>query len=176
MNEENPEKPIEVWYQDESRIGQQGALGYIWGEKGKRNERPKQQGFLNTYYYGAIEPVTGNHHCLIMPYCNGELLELFLTSLSEKGNSESIKVIICDQAGWHVGGLKIPKNIVLFHLPPYSPQLNPIERVWQFLKQRFFKNRIFETYDDLLDVASEAWNSLDQRTVRSISESSAKMA
>ncbi len=71
-------------------------------------------------------------------------------------------VVVLDGAGWHQTGvkLKIPDNISLLPLPPYSPELNPVENIWQYLKQNYLSNRIFETYEDIVDACCNAWNAL----------------
>lgn len=71
-------------------------------------------------------------------------------------------VITVDGAGWHkLGGrLVVPANISLLHLPPYSPELNPVENIWQFLRQNYLSNRVFSTYQDILDACCDAWNAL----------------
>lgn len=80
-------------------------------------------------------------------------------------------VIILDQAGWHGSGkLEIPPNITLLHLPPRSPELNPVENIWQFLRDNWLSNEIFKSYDQILDRSCEAWNKLVQQpwTITSI--------
>ena len=164
------DKTVELWYQDESRFGQQGYLSYRWQRKGKRTECIKQQEFENTYYYGAINPSNGDKFSLLFPYCNSETTSYFLNKLSDKIGSDKIAVLIMDQAGWHKSKtLKIPNNIKVFHLPPYSPQLNPIERVWQYLKKKYLSNRVFNSYEHILDSGCEAWNFLSNNIIKSIS-------
>jgi putative transposase len=70
-------------------------------------------------------------------------------------------VVIVDQAGWHMSPkLNIPDNITLLPLPPRSPELNPVENVWQFMRDNWLSNRIFESYDDIVALCCEAWNNL----------------
>ena len=70
-------------------------------------------------------------------------------------------VLLIDRAGWHTTGkLKIPTNITLLSLPSRAPELNPVEHLWQFLRQTYLSNRVFETYEEILDAACEAWNHL----------------
>ena len=74
-----------------------------------------------------------------------------------------------DRAGWHLAkALKVPENLTLLHLPPYSPELNPVERVWEFLRSHYMSNRVFKDYNELFDAASAAWNRLDQERLKSI--------
>jgi len=166
----NPDKVVELWYQDESRFGQKGYLTHRWQKRGIRTEVIKQQAFESTYFYGAINPLTGEHHSLIFPTCDNYCTSLFLSSLSKTVPSYKLIVLIMDQAGWHKSqDLKIPENIKLFHLPPYSPQLNPIERLWQYIKKKYLSNRYLESYQDILNAGCDAWNSLTREVVKSIS-------
>lgn len=166
----NLDKVVELWYQDESRFGQKGYLTHRWQKKGIRTEVIKQQAFESTYFYGAINPLTGEHHSLLFPTCDNYCTSLFLSSLSKTVPSDKLIVLIMDQAGWHKSqDLKIPENIKLFHLPPYSPQLNPIERLWQYIKKKYLSNRYLESYQDILNAGCDAWNSLTKEVVKSIS-------
>ena len=166
----NPGKIVELWYQDESRFGQRGYLTHRWQKRGLRTEAIKQQEFESTYFYGAINPLTGERHSLLFPTCDTYCTSLFLNSLSESVSSDKLVVLIMDQAGWHKSqDLKIPRNIKLFHLPPYSPQLNPIERLWQHIKKKYLSNRCFENYREILEAGCSAWNSLTSEVVKSIS-------
>jgi len=70
-------------------------------------------------------------------------------------------ILIVDQAGWHTTKkLNIPPNITLLPLPPKSPELNPVENVWQFMRDNWLSSRIFKSYDEIVDICSEAWNKL----------------
>jgi transposase len=87
-------------------------------------------------------------------------MELFLEEFSKSIPPGKHAVLVVDQAGWHKSlDLKIPINISFIFLPPYSPELNPIEQLWQQLKQGWFSNRCFEDYEEIVDIAAEAWNS-----------------
>jgi transposase len=85
-----------------------------------------------------------------------------LAEISRRVSPGSHAVITLDGAGWHQTGgrLKIPDNISLLPLPPYSPELNPVENIWQFLRQNFLSNRVFDRYDDIVDACCSAWNAL----------------
>ena len=89
-------------------------------------------------------------------------MNLHLAEISRQVAPGAHAVITCDGAGWHrTGGeLKLPDNISLLKLPPYSPELNPVENIWQFLRQNHLANRVFATYDDIVDACCEAWNAL----------------
>jgi transposase len=89
-------------------------------------------------------------------------MNLHLEEISSQVTQGSHAVLLLDRAGWHrTGGkLQVPNNISLLYLPPYSPELNPVENIWQFLRQNHLSNRVFRTYDDIIEACSSAWNAL----------------
>jgi putative transposase len=100
-----------------------------------------------------------------MPYCDTQAMALHLEEISRLVASRAHAVILLDQAGWHTTGkLKIPNNITLMPLPPKSPELNPQENVWQFMRQNWLSNRVFKNYDDIVAHCCFAWNRLTDQT------------
>jgi transposase len=155
-------KPIEIWWQDEARIGQQGTLTRIWAERGSRPRAPRDQRYDWAYLFGAVCPARDIGAALVLPYADSEGMNLHLAEISRHVTPGSHAVIVLDGAGWHQTGarLKLPANITLLHLPPYSPELNPTENVWQFLRQNQLSNRVFDSYDVIVDACCQAWNAL----------------
>ena len=152
---------VDIWFQDETRVGQQGSRTRIWAEKGTRPRVVKQQQFLSQYIFGAINPSNGLCSALILPFANTECLQLHLEEISNTVPSGRHAVLIMDCASWHKGTeLKAPSNISILHLPPYSPELNPQEGIWQYLKDTFLSNRVFKDIDDITDACCHAWNAL----------------
>ena len=99
-------------------------------------------------------PLTGDAFFLIMPRCNTVCMNIFLKKLSET-YSEDIIVLYCDGAAWHKSeGLALPENIVLFHIPPYTPEMNPTEQIWKEIQKRGFRNEIFATLEKWLTVCA----------------------
>ena len=88
------------------------------------------------------------------------MMNLHLLEISTAISSGAHAVLVLDGAGWHQTGgqLRVPHNITLLHLPPYSPELNPVENVWAFLRSNKLSNRVFETYDAIVDACCNAWN------------------
>lgn len=128
-----------------------------------------QQVFISTYLFGAFSPITGDHFILEIPFCNGSTFQIYLNEFSKQNETE-LKVIVLDNGAFHKAkSLKIPKNIVLVFLPPYSPELNPAEKIWAKFK-REFSNNFFETIDDLQTFTCNLSNSLSKDQVKSISE------
>ena len=117
--------------------------------------------------FGAFSPITGDSFLLEMPYCNTATFQAFLDEFS-KQNPKELKVIVLDNGAFHKGkALIIPENIVLLFLPPYSPELNPAEKMWQTIK-RDFTNKLFNNLDDLSDFLTESTNKLSNKIVKSI--------
>ena len=102
---------------------------------------------------------------LILPTCNTEAMNLHLVEIAAAVAPGAHAVLLVDQAGWHMSTrLAVPPNITIIALPPKCPELNPVENVWQFMRYNWLSNRVFKSYDDLVDHCCEAWNKLiDQR-------------
>lgn len=115
---------------------------------------------------------------LVLPVANGYAMNEHLAEISRHVAPGAHAIIILDGAGWHQPGgkLRVPDNISLLHLPPYSPELNPAENIWQFLRQNYLSNRVYETYDDIVDACCEAWNALVAEPERITSIASRKWA
>ena len=149
---------VEVWFQDEARIGQKNSLTRVWGQTGSRLVAPKDLGFASAYLFGAVCPSEGKAAALIMPICNTAAMNHHLCEISSQVAADAHAVVILDGASWHKShGLVAPSNITLLALPPYSPELNPQERVWEFLRQHHLALRRFLDYTALLDACQDAW-------------------
>jgi transposase len=160
---------VEVWFQDESRFGQQGSLTRVWALKGSRPAAVRQTEYQWVYLYGAVNPMTGESLGLIATTCDTEMFNVYLEMLSRQVGSDRHVILILDQAGWHVAkDLKVPPNITLHHLPPYSPELNPIERVWLWIKSHELSNRVYETKDDLWKAGMQALQNLEPERLQSL--------
>jgi transposase len=114
-----------------------------------------------TYIFGAICPKKGKGAGLVLPYCDTGAMQEHLAEISQAVDPGAHAVLILDQAGWHVTPkLKVPENITLMFLPPRSPELNPVENVWLFMRDNWLSNRVFRDYDDIVDQCCRAWNRL----------------
>lgn len=98
----------------------------------------------------------------MLPSVNTAAMNLHLAEISSQVAPGAHAVITCDGAGWHQAGgkLTLPDNLSILRLPPYSPELNPVENIWQFLRQNHLANRVLETYADIVDACCEAWTAL----------------
>jgi transposase len=162
-----PQTPIEVWFQDEMRVGQKNSLVYQWAKKGSRPRQPKDQRYENAYLFGAVCPGRGTGAALVMPYADTQAMQKHLDEISRAVAPGAHALVILDQAGWHTTGkLKLPHNLTLVPLPPACPELNAAENIWQYLRQTYLSNRIFPTYAAILDACQDAWQKLLAETGR----------
>jgi hypothetical protein len=157
----HPGQRIELWWQDEARIGQKNKLTRRWARRGTRPRAPHDQRTAWAYLFGAICPAEGKGAGLVMPFCDTQAMQAHLDEISTMVAPDAHAVLILDQAGWHLAGaLVVPQNLTLLSLPPRSPELNPVENVWQFLRDNFLSNRVFRGYDDIVAHCCAAWNDL----------------
>lgn len=132
-----------------------------WWTKGERAPGLCDKRFTFAYVFAAVRPGTDDAYGLVMPIANTEAMNIFLKGFSETLAPDEHAVMTMDQAGWHgAGALEVPDNVTIVLLPPYAPELNPVERVWLYLKERFLSHRLHDDYDAILDAACEAWNQL----------------
>ncbi len=105
----------------------------------------------------------------MLPEVSTEAMSLFLARFSAERRPDEHAVMVLDQAGWHgARALKIPSNVTLVPLPPYAPELNPVERVWLYLRERFLSHRLLDDYDAIVDACCAAWNRLTPERLRSL--------
>ena len=150
---------VDIWFQDETRVGQQGSLSRMWAIKGTRPRVVRQQQFKYTYIFGAVCPARDEAVGLILPYANIDTMLIHLEHISAQIPRGRHAILVLDQAGWHTTK-KINQfdNITFVPLPPYSPELNPIEQVWEQLKDRELSNRCFKDEEDIVNCCCCAWN------------------
>ena len=154
-------KPVEIWFADEARIGQKNKITRRWAKRGTRPSAPRDQRTASAYIFGAICPRDGKGAALVLPTCNTAAMELHLEEIAANVAPDAHAVLVLDQAGWHVSKkLPIPENITLVPLPAKSPELNPTENIWQYMRDNWLSNRIFKSYEDILDHCCFAWNKL----------------
>ena len=150
-----------MWFQDEARIGQKNKITRRWARRGTRPAAPHDQRTRSTYIFGAICPARGTGAGLILPVCNTAAMALHLAEISHAVAPGAHAVVLVDQAGWHLSAkLEIPANITLMPLPPKAPELNPVENIWQYIRDNWLSNRIFRSYNDIVEHCCYAWNKL----------------
>lgn len=160
---------VRVMWMDEARIGQQGTLTNVWALKGSRPTAVKQTRYDWVYLYAAVEPATGFSSALLAPHVNTGTMNAFLGVLSREIDPGDLAVLIMDQAGWHKArALRVPDNIVILHLPAYSPELNPVENLWGYLRSHHLSNRAYDGYDHLVHAAGSAYRALTPQVLMSV--------
>jgi transposase len=164
-------KRVEVYFQDEARFGQQGTLTRGWALRGKRFTAVRQTKYDWLYVIGAACPQTGHAVGMLAPYISVEIVNMFLEQFAAEIPEDVPVLVVWDPAGFHTGKeLKIPENITIVHLPPYSPELNPMENLWHDLRSYYWSNRTFADYDALVDAAQTTWqcSACDPATIQSV--------
>ena len=150
-------------------MGGSTSQKYCCREKGIRPSVPYHNIQEYRYAYGAVEPLTGEGCFLIQPYCNTACMNLFLTQLSEQYPDDVI-LLCCDSAAWHTSdGLNLHDNIVLFYIPPYRPEMNPIEQIWKEIRKRGFHNEVFASLEKVVERLCDSICSLSNQVISSIS-------
>jgi hypothetical protein len=142
LREAHPGKQLRVYFQDESRFGQQGTTTNVWARRGSRPTAVRQTEYQYLWVLGAVCAETGHAEGLLSPRLNTRIVNLFLEQFSQTLGPDEHAAMIWDGAGFHLSGqLKVPANVTIIQLPPYSPELNPMENLWHYLKSHFWSNR-----------------------------------
>lgn len=141
--------PLKLMFQDEARFGRISDVRRCWAPYPLR---PLCRAMLTheyTYAYGAVDVTSGEFDSLILPHVNTPCMQLFLNEVAARHPDRRI-VMVLDGAGWHASAaLKPPANMRLLSLPPYAPELNPVEHIWDELREKFFHNLAFDSLDAL---------------------------
>ncbi len=171
IRSEHADKRLLIFHQDEARFGQQGTLTRIWAPTGSRPSAVKQTEYEYLWVVGAVCAETGQAEAILSPCLNAGVMNAFLREFSRSLAPDVQAVLLWDGAGFHRSGkLQVPENVSLIELPPYSPQLNPIENLWHYLRSHHWSNRWYEDYDALMDAAIDAWRkaALDPELMKSV--------
>ena len=152
---------IELWFEDEARIGQKGRVTQVWYQRGTRPRGVRDHRFTSVQLFGAVCPERGDGVALVLPEADTAAMNLLLVELARVLPAKTHAVLVLDRAGWHVSdGLQIPGNLTLVHLPSHAPELNPVEKIWQYLRDRWLSHLVLPDYQAVLDAACRAWNAL----------------
>ena len=167
MAEAHPDKRIALWFQDEARVGQKGRTGHRWWVKGQRPPGIADKGFASAYIFAAVRPATGEDFALVLPWVSTAAMNRFLADFAQTLPDDTHAVMVLDQAGWHgAKALQVPESITLVPLPPYSPDLNPVERIWLYLRERYLSHRLLADDEAVVDACCKAWKALTTETGR----------
>jgi hypothetical protein len=152
---------VEIWFQDEARIGQKNGIVRQWSRRGSRPRQPADQRYENAYLFGAICPARGTGAAIAVPYADTEAMQMHLNEISRHVVKGAHAVLLLDRAGWHTTSkLDVPDNITPIFLPSRAPELNPVENIWQYLRANWLSNRVFETYLEIIEGICDAWQKL----------------
>jgi len=153
--------PVEIWFQDEARIGRKNGIVRQWSRRGSRPRQPADQRCENAYMFGAICPARGTGAAIAVPYADTEAMQLHLNEISRHVDRGAHAVLLLDRAGWHTTtNLDVPESITPIFLPSRAPELNPVENIWQYLRANWLYNRVFENYHEIIEAICDAWQRL----------------
>lgn len=156
-------KPLRVLFQDEARFGRMNKPTRCWSVHPLRPEAPQQLIREYTYAYATVDPLRGSIQSAMLPHMTTYCMSVFLRQVARSYRKEEV-LLFCDQAASHrAKTLTIPKNIRLHPLPPYSPQLNPVEHLWDEIREKYFPNRLFDSMDQLEDHLCDALRSMHSK-------------
>jgi len=153
------------------RVGRKGRLCHRRWSRGRRPPGRRDQRFEWSCVFGAARPDGEAAFGLVLPEVGTQAMQTFLDAFADTIPEDEHAVMVLDPAGWHgANALEVPPNVTLVPLPPYSPQLNPMERVWLWLRERFLSLRVFPDFDAIVDACCHAWNAFadDPDRIRSL--------
>ena len=157
-------------FQDEAGFGRINKPRYCRCFEGFRPTVPCHHIREYMYAYGAVDPISGDNFFLVLPKCNSDWMNLYMKELAKEYPNDYI-ILAMDGARWHTSEiLEIPKNIEIINIPPYTPEMNPIEQIWTEIRRTGFRNECFHTLDKVVDRLCETINHLSNDTVKSITE------
>jgi transposase len=134
------------------------TLARVWARRGSRPAAVKQTQYEWLYVMAAVCPRTGQSIGMLSPYISTEVVNVYLKQFAGELAANVHAALIWDRAGFHKAKeLVVPENITIIELPAYSPELNPVENLWQYLRSHYWANRSYGDYDDLRQAACDAW-------------------
>ena len=158
----------EVYFFDESRFGTHSKVGHAWYKRGIRTPVKVKLGYESFYLYSAVNPKTGRDFTLLLPKVNTQGMNIFLDQFSRTLGGKKA-VIVMDGAPWHRSkSLVIPVNLRIIIQPPYSPELNPVERLWLYIKNNTIRNKVFNNIEQLHAAIALFINSLTLAKTKSV--------
>ena len=142
-------------------MGQKGRSARVWYERGFRPEGVIDHRYASAWIYAALRPGTDEAFALVMPEVSAAAMQAFLDGFAATLPQGVHAGLLLDGAGWHVANdITVPANVSMIFLPPYAPQLNPVERTWLCLRERFLSLRLFADLGAIIDGCCDAWNRL----------------
>jgi putative transposase len=158
---------IKIMFEDEASFGRISDISRCWAPEGVRPLVPYHVVREHMQVYGAVDPIEGDSCFIAAPKCNTAWMNEFLKTLSKRFIDDYI-LLLMDNASWHKSKtLEIPENIRIIYLPPCTPEMNPIEQVWPHVRLDF-KNKVFNSLNDLVDKLCDSLNAISNSIVKSI--------
>ena len=159
---------MRVMFEDEAGFGRISEPANCWAPPKTRPSAPFQRIRQYKTVYGAVSPFDGKSIFLVLEKSNTENMNVFLKALSDKFADDLILLCV-DRASWHKSkGLVVPKNVIFFYIPPRTPEMNPIEQIWQEIRKRGFKNQVFATLQQVIDKFNQVVSGLSETVITSI--------
>lgn len=157
-----------VVFFDEGRFGLQPTTSLLWAQKGQVPNVEIKQGYKYFYIYSSVSPFGGEDFTLFLPWVNTKVMNFYLDRLSNRFSEQEI-LMIMDNARWHKSkSLYTPQNITIDYLPPYSPELNPVEKLWQWFRQEVTHNWLYHGLEGLMDALQKEYLKLDKEFLSSL--------
>ena len=168
MIRQTPDQNVRVMFQDEAGFGRINKPKGCWCKAGMRPTVPCHHIREYRYAYGAVEPKNGESFFLILPYCNTDCMNVFLSELAKAYPKDRI-LLVCDGAMWHKSkALVIPERITLAFIPPYTPEMNPTEQIWGKIRTQGFRNKVFDTLERVVDRLCDVIKNLPASVIQHI--------
>jgi transposase len=140
-----------------------------WFTRGRRPPGLCDQRYSWAHVFAAVRPATGGDFALVLPHVSTAAMNVFLARFAARLPEEEHAVVVLDGAGWHTSNdLRVPGSVTLVPLPPYSPELNPVESVWLYLRERHLSHRLLDDYDAVVEALCGAWKTLTQERLQSL--------
>lgn len=159
-------RAVRLMFQDEGRFGLLGTPRRCWAPHPVRPVVGARLQRQYLYAFSAVSPHDGVLDSLVLPWVNAQTMSLFLAEVAQRHAQEFI-VMVMDQAGWHVAGdLVVPANMRLIYLPPYSPELNPAEHLWEAVREQCFANHVFADLDAVEGALTKGLVALESNLAR----------
>ena len=151
------------------RYGQKGRVCHRWFTRGQRPPGLCDRRYTWAHLFAAVQPATGAGFALVLPEVSAAAMQVFLEGFAATLAPDEHAALVIDGAGWHVAGaLRVPENVTPVLLPPYAPELNPVERVWLYLRERYLSHRLLADYGAIVDALCTAWQKLTRDRLRSL--------
>lgn len=158
---------VNLYFQDESRFGLITKQKRVITARGIKPIGKYKHSYQYKWLWGSFSPITGESFCMTTDNVSKEFFIRYLEDLS-KHRPRELKIIVIDNAGFHsTKDIILPENVILMPIPPYCPELNPAEKVWQYMKDRIAM-KLFDTLEDLENKIEDLLQQMENDVIKSI--------